>query len=214
MWHAAASALVMALLVMHAPGALGADVSGQPISTRKARPWVVRAEWNLACIGLIGGDVSDESSLGVAVGRSLGDAIAIEAGFGYLSDHTQASGSSFFAGPTTSIDLSPGASFSADARWAPLRSPNGAHALTLAAGPSMITGGAFGTVAFVHTEAAYELRLSSPFTFLVGLGPDVALNDSPAKPPSCTGGIFGECYRPFERGDLVWHFRLGLGVSL
>jgi hypothetical protein len=85
----------------------------------------------------------------------------------------------------------------------------------LAAGPSAITGGAFGTVAFLHTEVAYEVRPSFPFTLLVGLGRDVALNDSPAAgASSCTGGLFGVCYRPFERGDLVWHFRMGVGVAL
>ena len=42
------------------------------------------------------------------------------------------------------------------------------HALTIAAGPMFIAGGAYGPMAFAHTEVGYELRIER-LTFLVAL---------------------------------------------
>ena len=96
-----------------------------------------------------------------------------------------------------------------------------AHALTLAAGPMFIAGGAYGPVAFGHAEVGYELR-AARWTILVALGPDLTLTSSRAQSTVGCGAVLGSalfgpteppCIRPFTRGDLFAHFRTGIGFS-
>jgi hypothetical protein len=92
------------------------------------------------------------------------------------------------------------------------------RALTIAAGPMFIAGGAYGPVAFAHTEVGYELRIEL-LTFVLAVGPDLTLTNSrPQSTSGCgSGGIFGPaepaCVRPFTQGDLFAHFRIGTGLT-
>jgi hypothetical protein len=92
------------------------------------------------------------------------------------------------------------------------------HALTIAAGPMFIAGGAYGPVAFGHAEVGYELRVDR-WTILLALGPDLTLTTSrPQSTSGCGGGgIFGPaepaCVRPFTQGDLFAHLRVGFGFT-
>jgi hypothetical protein len=195
----------------------------RPPSPRLARPWVARLDLNMACRGCwailpVGeSDVSDASSVALTLGHNLTDAWALEGTIGFARGRSTITSLAVGATPamTMSVDESPGTTLMANLRWAPLRSWWGRHALTVAGGPFMITGGAYGTVPFVHGELAYEYRPPFPFTFLIGFGPDVALGDSPTlQGPACVSGfLFESCRRPFQRGDLVWHFRMGLGAT-
>jgi hypothetical protein len=201
-----------------------APLPARPASPRVERPWVLRPEINIACVGCMSvfgnAAISDESSLAFTLGRNLTEALALEGTFGYGSDDATVTSTplTFSNGtaPTTTmhVDLSPGYTFMTNLRWAPLRSWWGRHALTLAAGPSVIEGGVYGTVAFLHGEVAYEYRPPFPFNVLVGLGRDLALNSPGLLAPSCAGSLLGDtCLRQFRQGDLIWHFRLGAGVT-
>jgi hypothetical protein len=197
----------------------------RPASPRVERSWVLRPEINIASIGgwssslFEDSAVSDESSLALTLGHNLREALALEGTFGYGSSHVTATGSAPTLAPqaasatTTYVDLSPGYMLMANLRWAPLRSWWGRHALTIAGGPSVIEGGVYSTVAFLHGEVAYEYRPPFPFTVLVGFGRDVTLNSPAPLAPSCAGILWETCLRQFRQGDLIWHFRLGAGVT-
>jgi hypothetical protein len=193
----------------------------RPPSSRLERPTVVRLELDRACIGCWGvlgeQDLSDASAFAIAVSHNFGEAWSLEATVGYDRSHASATvpAIGMFPAMTTTVDVSPGTTLMLNARWAPLRSWWGYHALTLAAGPLAIMGGAYGRVPFVHGEVAYEYRPRSPFALIFGVGPDVALAGSPSSVvAACDEEIlFPTCRRPFRAGDLMLRLRLGIGAS-
>jgi hypothetical protein len=176
---------------------------------RIAHPWILRAE------AIAGGtplfiliftppNENSVSALALTVGRNFSEAFSVEATLG---------------GDFSPRDIySPGAESMIVGRGAWVLGQTRKHALTMAAGPMLIAGGAYGPVAFGHAEVGYERR-SDRLTFLIALGPDLTLTTS--RPQSMTacggGGIFGPaqpaCVRPFTQGDLFAHFRVGLGVT-
>jgi hypothetical protein len=179
----------LSLLVLAAP-ARAAVMDAEP-SVRLTSPWAVRAEVNLASTKVLG---NDASSFGVSVGRSIGDWLGADLLLGYAGTGDRSSGYTVMA----------------TGRAAVVQSATGRHALTLGAGPLVIFGGGWGTVPFVHTEAAYELRWPRGVTALVGGGLDVALADS-RTPPAHGAWLFAP--EPFERGETGLHIRVALGWS-
>jgi hypothetical protein len=198
----------------------------RPRLARVERPLVVRLELNYACVGcwkvgpgaLFGeSDISDASSYALTLANSLSEAWAIEGTLGFARGGASVTVPAVGGMPaaTSNVDLSPGTTLMLLARWAPLRSWWGRHALTVAGGPFEILGGAYGRVPFLHGEVAYEYRPPFPFTFLFGVGPDVALARSPSSVTNdCVNGLIYEtCRRPFRSGDLFLHVRLGVGAT-
>jgi hypothetical protein len=193
----------------------------RPPSSRLERPTVVRLELDFACIGCglfqTEDDLSDASAFALSVAHNFTDAWSIEGTVGYDSSHatqtTPAIG--MFPAMTSTVDVSPGTTLMLNGRWAPLRSWWGHHALTVAGGALAIMGGAYGRVPFLHGEVAYEYRPHTPFTFIFGVGPDVALAGSPSSvTAACNEAfLFATCRRPFREGDLLLRFRLGIGAS-
>ncbi len=98
----------------------------------------------------------------------------------------------------------------ANARWEPLRTANGHHALTLAGGPMVLVGnGVHGTTPLAHAELAYVYRAAVGLTLLVAGGANMALTDSSYVAPS--GGCFLGCAEELHRGDLLPHLRPAVG---
>jgi hypothetical protein len=98
----------------------------------------------------------------------------------------------------------------ASARWEPLRTKSGRHALSLAAGPMVLVGnGVHGTTPLAHAELAYIVRAPEGFTVLVAFGENMALTSSSYVAPST--GCFLSCPEELHRGDLLPELRFAVG---
>jgi hypothetical protein len=152
------------------------------------RPWVVRAEG--AMLDTHAGSIGPHVEVGLTGGRFVAARLTIE---GTLMKGPDASWSAM-----------------ANARWEPLRTENGRHALTLAGGPMVLAGnGVHGTTPLVHAELAYIVRAPEGLTVLVAFGENMALTDSSYVAPA--GGCFLSCPEELHRGDLLPHLRLAVG---
>ena len=162
-------------------------LAGTTSSTFPTRPWMVRAEgWILETrTGSIGPGVE----VGVTAGRFVAARLALEG---------------------TLMDAPDGAwSAMANARWAPLRTGNGQHALTLAGGPLVVVhNGVHGTTPLAHAELAYLYQAPFGLTALAGVGLNMALADSGYVPPA---SCLLDCPSEIHRGDLLRQARLAVG---
>lgn len=183
--------------------------AGEVTPPRIAHPWILRAEIDgggTPFVNLIftPPNQNSVSALALTLGRNFTEAFSVEATLG----------ADVFPGDI----YSPGAESMILGRGALVLDQARRHALTVAAGPMLIAGGTYGPVAFVHTEVGYELH-ANRWTVLVALGPDLTLTTSrPQSTAGCGGGgIFGPsepaCVRPFTKGDLFVHLRLGVGLT-
>ena len=162
-------------------------VAGAVSSSFPARPWMVRAEgWMLDTrTGSIGPNVE----VGLTAGRYVVARLALE---GTLMDGPNGAWSAM-----------------ANARWAPLRTGNGRHALTLAGGPLVVVNnGVHGTTPLAHAELAYLYQAPFGLTVLAGMGLNMALVDSGYVPPA---SCFLDCPGEIHRGDLLRQGRVALG---
>jgi hypothetical protein len=161
---------------------------------RLAKRLFLRPEMNIAYVGsmwdTLFGSVADASLLGATFGGNLLEQLSLEGTFG----GTPGSGAGFMGA----------------ARYAFIVPDARRHALTFAAGPYAMTGGAYHTVVFAHAEMAYEYR--GPVTFLVGYGVNLTFNDSAERVTANCGVFDGTCTDRFVQGDTFGHFRMGLGV--
>jgi len=162
-------------------------VAGAVSSNLPTRPWMVRAEgWILETrTGSIGPGVE----VGVTAGRFVAARLALE---GTLMDGPDGAWAAM-----------------ANARWAPLRTGNGQHALTLAGGPLVVVNnGVHGTTPLAHAELAYLYQAPFGLTVLAGVGLNMALVDSGyVTPDSC----LLDCPSEIHRGDLLRQARLAVG---
>jgi hypothetical protein len=158
------------------------------LNVAAARPWVVRGEG--AMLATHAGSLGPHVEVGLTAGRFVAARLSIE---GTLMKGPDASWSTM-----------------ASARWEPLRTENGRHALTLAAGPMVLAGnGVHGTTPLAHAELAYIVRAPDGFTVMAALGENMALADSSYVPPA--GGCFLSCPEALHRGDLLPQLRLAVG---
>jgi hypothetical protein len=216
--QAAHPALPVALALLIAPVAASAadgrrpEVDPAPSSTVETiavspparRDWVVRVETSVMAMrdSWLGIPVPE---LGLTLGRDVGRKVSFEV-----------------TGSVREVDSKSRRSWSAlaAARWAPVVTANGRHALTLAGGPLLeIDNVVHGTLPFAHTELAYIYRASYGLTILAGAGPNVALaSSSYVTPPSrCApdGDSFcldlGPDAQELHAGDVIVSARLAAG---
>jgi hypothetical protein len=153
-----------------------------------ARPWVVRAEG--AMLDTHAGSIGPHVEVGLTAGRFVATRLSMEG--------------TLMKGPDASWSAMAGA------RWEPLRTENGRHALTLAAGPMVLVGnGVHGTTPLAHAELAYIVRAPDGLTVMVAFGENMALTDSSYVAPAA--GCFLSCPQELHRGDLLPHVRLAVG---
>jgi hypothetical protein len=89
---------------------------------------------------------------------------------------------------------------------------NGIGGVSLALGPSLRTADRFGAVGFVRAELAVELRALGVPNLLLGLGPEVALNDSGQG--VCPDNGWLSCFLwkdHWNAGDLGFRVRVAAG---
>jgi hypothetical protein len=162
-------------------------VAGAASSDFPTHPWMVRAEG--AMLETRTGSIGPDVEVGVTAGRFVMARLAVE---GTVMDGPYGAWSAM-----------------ANARWAPLRTGNGQHALTLAGGPLVVVNnGVHGTTPLAHAELAYLYQAPFGLTVLAGMGLNMALVDSGYVPPdTCSLG----CPSEIHRGDLLRHARLAVG---
>jgi len=179
----------------------------RPVEARPLRltcPWIFRPELTAGGEGGWWIFPSSENTVGrvaATLGRNVTERLSAE-----LTVGTDFPNSRF-----------PGVTTMAVGRAAVLLEEEGSSALTFAAGPLLIAGGAYGPVVFGHAELGYEYR-GSELTFLLSAGPDLTFNDSARQSTAgCGAAFFGPptppCVRPFNRGDIFLHIRLGMGFA-
>jgi len=138
--------------------------AGEVTPPRISRPSILRAEIHsggkplFTLFNFNPPSENSVSALAITLGRNFTEALSVEATVGAGVGGT----------------YSPGAESVIVGRGALVFDQARAHALTLAAGPMFIAGGAYGPVAFGHAEVGYELR-AARWTILVALGPDLTL---------------------------------------
>jgi hypothetical protein len=169
------------------PGGEPPTVAGSASTSLPTHPWIVRAEG--AILETRTGSIGPDVEVGVTAGRFVTSRLAFEG---------------------TLMDAPDGAwSAMANARWAPLRTGDGQHALTLAGGPLVVVNnGVHGTTPLGHAELAYLYQAPFGLTVLAGMGLNLALVDSGyVRPASCSLDCPGEIHR----GDLLRHVRVAVG---
>jgi hypothetical protein len=177
-----------------------------PLSPRRASPWILRPELAIAGegMGLFASSVNDVGPLWLTVGRNATERLSTEVSVGTGWGATN-----------------PGLAAMLVGRAALVLDHSGKNALTFGAGPLLVAGGAYDTVAFAHFELGWELRTFG-YTFLLTAGPDIALNDSARQTTEGCGNVFPlfggpaepPCVRPFNRGDVFVHVRIGWGFAM
>jgi len=97
------------------------------------------------------------------------------------------------------------------ARYHPFSGP---HALSLGVGPALLLAREYGGVAFVTGEVAYEFRKAGATSVLVGVGMQVALNNSGRA--TCPDQGLLPCFLwtdHYQAGDVGFRLRLAIGTA-
>jgi hypothetical protein len=175
---------------------IGAHAEGTGTYPRRDAPFILRSELNLLFFSLSNAD----GFAALTAGYSVVQWLAIEATGGL--------------GVGNNVKGDTGVHLMLAGRLAGSISDNHRHALTVAAGPLLVTGGGYGNMAIAHGEAGYEYRRATGVTVLLAAGMGILLNDSAVPQPlaSCAG-FFAFCPGQLKRGEPATHFRLGLGLS-
>lgn len=182
---AAAIAFLVGAVLLSAASPSAIAVAEPP--ARVSRPWYLRADGEAA----MGFKTPEASTLGLSVGRSWGEALAAETGFGVGRGVDE---------------RAPGWAVPLLLRWsaAPSHGPN---ALTFAFGPRFTGGESYGFVWLLHGELGWELRTGKGLVMLFAVGLERVMNDS-------TRGWFGtDTADAFTRGQWLVLARAGVGYA-
>lgn len=180
---ALAAAIVAAAIALAGVGLSDARAAGTGTYPRRDAPYVLRTEMNAMAFSR---STYDRFAMFTA-GWSIQQWLALEASAGLgFGDARKGDGNGHFmlAG-----------------RLAGDYSDNHRHALTVAAGPLLVTGGAYDRMVLARGEAGYEYRRAGGLTLLLAGGLAFVVD-----PP---GGSAPRAHR----GDAAAHARVGLGIS-
>jgi hypothetical protein len=176
-------------------------------SSATDHPWTVRGEFT---INTPSEPLPGDAVVGVSLGRRLGRHWTVEgmAGPGLSSTMLARDGT----GGTRAVDTSSGLHAAILLRADRTLTASGRSALSLAAGPSLVSGDAFGTVPMARAEVAFDLRFARRWVFFYGLGYEWALKTSrsPIAAPDC---IVSDCPPQYRAGTGQVTSRAGLGLT-
>jgi hypothetical protein len=97
------------------------------------------------------------------------------------------------------------------ARYFPFLGPN---ALSVGLGPAFLAANEYGAVAFARSELSYEYRRVGTLSVLIGVGAEIALNNSGTA--TCPQQGWFSCFLwvdHYSAGDFSYHLRLALGTA-
>jgi hypothetical protein len=116
------------------------------------------------------------------------------------------------SGATREVDIGSGLHAALLLRVDRKLTASGRSALSLAVGPSLVSGDAFGTVPMARAELGFDLRFARKWVFSYGIGYEIALKTS-RMPIAASECVTSDCPRLYESGKGQLTSRVGLGLT-
>ena len=185
-----------------------------PVSALAAGPssvpdhrWTLRGDFT---INTPSDPLPGDAVLAVALGRRLGRSFAVEGMLGPGLPTTMAARDA--SGATRSVDIDSGLHAALLLRADHKLTASGRSALSLAAGPSLVSGDAYGTVPMARAELGFDLRFARRWVFSYGIGYEWALKTS-RSPIAASDCFVSGCPPLYESGKGQVTSRVGLGLT-
>ena len=172
--------------------------------------WTLRGDFT---INTASDPLPGDAVLAVSLGRRLGRHLAVEATAGPgLPSTMLARDARGPRGATREVDVSSGLHAAVLLRAHRQLTSSGRTSLSLAAGPSLVSGSAFGTVPMARAELGFDLRFRQNWIFFYGLGYESALKTSRTPIPA-SDCIVPVCPQQYRSGTGQVTSRVGLGLT-
>ena len=169
--------------------------------------WTLRGDFT---INTPSDPLPGDAVLAVSLGRRLGRHLAVEATAGPGLPSTMAARDA--RGATRDVDVGSGLHAAVLLRIDQKLTSSGRTALSLAAGPSLVSGSAFGTVPMARAEIGFDLRFHRSWVLFYGLGYESALKTSRTPIPASDCIVSG-CPPQYRSGTGQVTSRVGLGLT-
>ena len=186
---------------------LQASVLAASSSPPPDRPWTLRGDFT---INTASAPLPGDAVLAVSLGRRLGRNLAVEATVGPGLPTTMLARGA--GGTTRTVDVDSGLHAAVLLRVDHKLTSSGRTSLSLAAGPSLVSGGAYGTVPMARAELGFDLRFRRNWIFFYGLGYESALKTS-RSPIAASDCIVTGCPPQYRSGTGQVTSRVGLGLT-
>ncbi|HEV7502566.1 MAG TPA: hypothetical protein VGQ33_21260 [Vicinamibacteria bacterium] len=168
--------------------------------------WTLRGDFT---INTASDPLPGDAVLAVSLGRRLGRNVAVEAMFGPGLSSTMLARDT--GGATREVDVGSGLHGALLLRVDRKLTASGRSALSLALGPSFVSGDAFGTVPMARAELGFDLRFARRWVFSYGLGYELALKTS-RSPIAASDCVVSDCPPQYQSGKGQVTSRVGLGL--
>ena len=187
--------------------ALQASVLAAGPGSVQEHPWTLRGEFT---INTPMDPLPGDAALTATLARRVAPHLAVEATLGPGLPSTMLARAA--NGATREVDVGSGLHGALLLRADRKLTASGRSALSLAAGPSFVSGDAFGTVPMARAEVGFDLRFKRRFVFFYGLGYETALKTSrtPIAAPDC---FVSGCPPQYRSGKGQVTSRVGLGLT-
>ena len=187
--------------------ALQASVLAAGPSSVQEHPWTLRGEFT---INTPMDPLPGDAALTATLARRVAPHLAVEATLGPgLPSTMRARGPS---GKERDVDVDSGLHGALLLRVDHRLGASGRSGLSLAAGPSLVSGDAFGTVPMARAEAGFDLRFKRRFVFFYGHGYETALKTS-RLPIAASDCVVSDCPLQYRSGKGQVTSRVGLGLT-
>jgi hypothetical protein len=186
---------------------LQASVLAASSSPAPDRPWTLRGDFT---INTPSDPLPGDAVLAVSLERRLGRHLAVEAMAGPGLPSTMLARARDRG--TRTVDLGSGLHAAVLLRAHRQLTSSGRTTLSLAAGPSLVSGSAFGTVPMARAELGFDLRFHRNWIFFYGLGYESALKTSRTPIPA-SDCIVPVCPQQYRSGTGQVTSRVGLGLT-
>jgi hypothetical protein len=170
--------------------------------------WTLRGDFT---INTPSDPLPGDAVVAVTLARRLGPHLAVEGTVGPGLPSTMLARDA--RGDTREVDVGSGLHAAALLRVDRKLTSSGRSSLSLAAGPSLVSGSAFGTVPMARAEVGFDLRFRRRWVFFYGLGYESALKTSrtPLAASECVTS--SGCPPQYRAGKGQVTSRVGLGLA-
>jgi hypothetical protein len=169
--------------------------------------WTLRGDF---VINTASDPLPGDAVLAVSLGRRLGRHLAAEATVGPGLPSTTLARDA--GGGTRHVDVASGLHGAVLLRVDRKLTSSGRSSLSLAAGPSLVSGSAYGTVPMARAELGFDLRFRRAWIFSYGIGYESALATS-RTPFAASECVVSGCQPQYRAGVGQVTSRVGLGFT-
>jgi hypothetical protein len=169
--------------------------------------WTLRGDFT---INTPSDPLPGDAVLAVSLGRRLGRSFAVEGMLGPGLPSTMLARDA--SGATREVDVGSGLHAAILLRVDRKLTASGRSALSLAVGPSLVSGDAFGTVPMARAELGFDLRFARRWVFSYGIGYEWALKTS-RSPFAASDCVVSDCPPQYLSGKGQVTSRVGLGLT-